>query len=655
MLGKVREKVKKGLRRGCKSHKRERRNSDQPSHLRKVIPKRLQRAFLPKGVTKLASSPQRQTTTEHELDENEGNRISLEEEYPPLPPSSEGSYDHYAYQSDDQEEFPSPAPSMGGGGDGDDSEEYPPLPSSSEGSNDHYAYQSDDQEDYPSPAPSMGGGDNGNDSHDSESQPPLSLSSKAANDGSNKSDDEEVYPPLPSSDESNGYSSRDEEEFVPPPLPPSFCHRYGSRPKTGFSDSSNESSDQYRSLSSRNTNRGIARHASGSGRSDESSSSGDFRSVRSRLSSTGITPEMSEHGISEHGSQAGESDAPGSSLEVNVEEYSEGWNSQDSDGAHDQFVENVEEQPRRLKRARSFYEDADGDIEMTDRESSPDSTAGDNAKRARRESISPYRLGEYRMAFPNITTRPEDELVIRYRTRGARYQEWIDNPNEPDCPVQRSTANINSMIDSRQEYPWRFIDDDMLGAPMNFAGGETDDLNIPSQPADRYRYTRILQLRPPSEWRLQDNGNSYIHRTARGVIVGEEIFRYNGLHWNEVAQALYEQDFRINTLRHIVFTDLMNEETNPYIRYELYPVQLGIYWSDAGEHPAMVFEHGNAQYQELLGTALGRSAASFVLGAFPRGTMRIARIVTWYNSTAPQIRFELEPIVRPPVALPPAA
>lgn len=103
-----------------------------------------------------------------------------------------------------------------------------------------------------------------------------------------------------------------------------------------------------------------------------------------------------------------------------------------------------------------------------------------------------------------------------------------------------------------------------------------------------------------------------------------------------------------------MFIDIGNEETGPYIRHELYP-RFGVGWLQAGEVNCMVFRHGSAEYQELLGTKLGKAVACLVLSSFPRGTMQITRIVTWCDSTTPQMRFEIEPFIAAPIALATAA
>jgi hypothetical protein len=238
--------------------------------------------------------------------------------------------------------------------------------------------------------------------------------------------------------------------------------------------------------------------------------------------------------------------------------------------------------------------------------------------------------------------------VTRYRNKGAQYQAWIDDPQEPGCRIQPATLTIEAMTDKAQPMPWTIDESYYTVEPSALEGGDVESMNI-ARGGPRYRYTYLRREGPNTP-----EVNEYEHRVTRGVLVAERIYREDGPHWNEVARAQYLLDFNLKTLRHVVFTDIGNEETGLYIRHELYP-RFGVRWLLAGEVDCMVFRHGSAEYQELLGTKLGKAVACLVLSSFPRGTMRITRIVTWCDSTAPQMRFEIQPVIVAPIALATAA
>ncbi|KAJ5779134.1 hypothetical protein N7457_006854 [Penicillium paradoxum] len=575
--------------------------------------------------------------------------------YPPLPPS-EGSHG-YTSRSDgngDGEEghgYPSDPSSDPYGrdsqGQSDDSDGYPPLP------------PSEDSHGYTSRSDSDGNGEEGDGYHSDPSSDPYGRDSQGQSDDSDgypplppsedshgytsRSDSEEgnAYPPLPSSEDSHGYTthSNSEEGNAYPPFPPSNYRSHGNAPGMRVFPMSGTNWSGQESDSARQSNA-------------PSSSEGSFHSARTHISRTGITPAMSEAGLnSQNNSPTFGHDGQG--------DADDEWGSDNSEEGHVEMVEHVEpnEETRGRKRQRTPDDEQgshDAEHMLFNLESSGSDTSirtirgGRNVKRARPDS--PLSRGQYISALDRSTSRPDEDQVAQYRARGARYQAWIDDPDEPNCPIPRTTVTLDNMLDPDQPRPWEFLADDIAHPPLHFGGGETDTAELPEGPWVRYRYTNIAQLRPPEDWTSDTDGNAYVHRTTRGVLVAESIFRDDGLHWNEVAQAVYESNYRMNTLNYIVFLDIMNEETGPYIRYELYPNLLGILWSHARDHPAMIFEHGEEQYQELLGTRLGRAAASLVLGAYPRGTVRIARIVTWANATSPQMRFELEPAAVAPAA-----
>lgn len=252
--------------------------------------------------------------------------------------------------------------------------------------------------------------------------------------------------------------------------------------------------------------------------------------------------------------------------------------------------------------------------------------------------------------------KPTKEKIAKYRELGANFQAWIDDPNKPDCPIDRSWLTLDELENDPTNYEESWHKEyDMTGDdPVELQGGDPSSTNIP-RGEDQYRYTSLRRFhvyvdRPENEiaW------SSHEHLIGRGIIIGKSIWRKGGQHWNVIAQALYRNDYNIDTLRHVMFTNVINDELAPYIEQVLYP-RKGTLWSDAGEVPCKKFLHGSIEYQELLGTKLGKGVAALILAAFTRGTVRITQIVVWsYNGSA-QIRFEIEPNVPDPIALPAAA
>ena len=449
-------------------------------------------------------------------------------------------------------------------------------------------------------------------------------------------------------------SSDDYDPQAPPPsnipLSTKISHT-GITPalsETNF-DESSSGDDQY-SLSARSPYTNSPQEVSDTD-SNKDSSGDDFYSVGTKNSHTGISLEMSDPSLSEFSESQYESfpdseesspllrafgtgeyntdgddynGADEESLDLDQDEdeemydaeYSRGWSSTSSD----------------RRRRRSLDSQALADAEHRGLYGSRGSSA--SSKRQRLDGSSDTASGRVRNGI-ELTL----ESITRYRNKGAQYQAWIDDPEAPGCQIRPATLTIEEMIDKTQQVPWKIQESYFIAEPMALEGGDVESMNI-DRGGPRYRYTHLRRDPGPNTFET----NEFEHRVTRGVIIAERIYREDGPHWNEVARAQYLLDYNLNTLRHVVFTDIGNEETGPYIRHEIYP-RLGVRWSQARDVECMKFEHGSAEYQELLGTKLGKAVACLILSSFPRGTMKITRIATWCNSTAPQMRFEIEPVV----------
>ncbi|KAJ9482540.1 hypothetical protein VN97_g10887 [Penicillium thymicola] len=403
------------------------------------------------------------------------------------------------------------------------------------------------------------------------------------------------------------------------------------------------------SLSDKISHTGITPPMSETNIDDDSSSGDDPYSLSTRNSRTDITPETSDAGLSDSLPKPGDSYLFVSAGENSTDEY--GYNGADEDSLDLNQYDDEEmyedppesEEPETTnqewpsdssdrRRRRSLDNQSQADAEHRGLYGSRRSSASN--KRQRLEGSTDTSSGRVRTGLE-----PTTKDVTRYRKKGAQYQAWIDDPQAPGCRIKPATLTIEEMTDEAQSMPWAVDESYFAVEPMALEGGDVESMNI-ARGGPRWRYTYLRRDPGPNT----SEANEFEHRVTRGVLVAERIYREDGPHWNEVARAQYLLDFNLKTLRHVIFTDVGNEETAPYIRDELYP-RRGVIWSQAQNVDCMVFKHGSAEYQELLGTKLGKATACLILSSFPRGTMRITRIVTWCNSTAPQMRFEIEPVV----------
>jgi hypothetical protein len=229
---------------------------------------------------------------------------------------------------------------------------------------------------------------------------------------------------------------------------------------------------------------------------------------------------------------------------------------------------------------------------------------------------------------------PSDEQIARYRELGVRYQEWIEDASAPGCRIQPAKLTAAQLFEVPQ--PWDRDEWQYTERPTILDNADPDSMDLQSS---NYRSVTA------SQWDTSVlEYNFYSHINGLNIILGNNISRENGPFWNEVATALYEIDFPISTLRHIAFCNVVNEETGPYIKYTLYP-RHNMLWENARDNPCKKFERGTDSYHEILGTQLGKAAASLVISSFPRGSMMIRRIVTWADVYDVQIRFEIVPLL----------
>ncbi|KAJ5774748.1 hypothetical protein N7457_009644 [Penicillium paradoxum] len=256
----------------------------------------------------------------------------------------------------------------------------------------------------------------------------------------------------------------------------------------------------------------------------------------------------------------------------------------------------------------------------------------------------PYR--RLREQSPEPTTPPYGSLqpvivsnavVAEYGRIGAQYQSWISGRNRTACPIQRSTLAWSDLVDppSAQD---KF---EVCADEIRFSPEEAGNIRSVGLPVGRdWRSTFILHRGYLGDG-YELGSNVYMHRTGLGAIFAENIARSFGPYWGQIAQAQYQLDHHIDTLRHVYFINVQNPHTSPYVETRLYP-RYGLDWRD--DNGVQEWAYATRDYQELLGTKLGRAVARLVLGAWPTGTHRIEKIVTWTILGVLQMRFDIKPI-----------
>ena len=236
---------------------------------------------------------------------------------------------------------------------------------------------------------------------------------------------------------------------------------------------------------------------------------------------------------------------------------------------------------------------------------------------------------------------PTNARVEEFRKQGAEFQTWIDDPNAPGCRYRRSHKRWADILERPEDERSQQLPEDLLSTGSSMLRVPSFEIagNMPPDMPQNDVYRRILYQR----YGHGDDGwvwSTFQHKTALGVFIAENIVRTSGPYWSEIAQAQYQIDHPMDSLKYVFFVNVINHETFGYVELALFP-RLGRIWGKE-YNDILFYDHGTQEYQELLGTQLGRGVARLVLGAWDRGTRRIARIAVWRDYGSLQVRFDLE-------------
>ena len=223
---------------------------------------------------------------------------------------------------------------------------------------------------------------------------------------------------------------------------------------------------------------------------------------------------------------------------------------------------------------------------------------------------------------------------------GAQRRRWIERLSEP-CPIPRNTLTFEQLAHAftfRQPILSRYMDIPLFqaAAEVGVAGSYHSEAPLSF---------RIWAIDCANEFRWRG-------RVGPGVMLLEDIERprqSHAPHMSQISLALYSRDYPVETLKYVFVSTVINIHTISLIQDQLYTARNNLDWPwkmsiDLGPQYTVAWEDGTEEYDALLGTKIGKLVAYIVLGAFPRGTRRIARIVTWPTDArgGANIRFDIE-------------
>lgn len=218
-------------------------------------------------------------------------------------------------------------------------------------------------------------------------------------------------------------------------------------------------------------------------------------------------------------------------------------------------------------------------------------------------------------------------------TRGKQVIQWMEDPNANDspCPVTMNTLTYEQMQQesSMMHRAQTLLPVDDLST-MNFPRGVEG-------PGDYIRHV--------VHFGRHDKHTLFI---GQNVICLYDISRKPNSthsHVTDVALTLYKQEFEsLETLRHVFALTVINGQTLQFITKD-FELRSNDHFGTPDMLQSYTYEYGSPEYEIFLGTRIPRTVAYLVLGAFPRGSRRIARIEVYASPMfGYDIRFDIEPI-----------
>jgi len=229
-------------------------------------------------------------------------------------------------------------------------------------------------------------------------------------------------------------------------------------------------------------------------------------------------------------------------------------------------------------------------------------------------------------------------LYGRLQVHGYQRRQWIADPSVPYCNVNPCTLDISTLT---------------TRYPFEHAPRQVSTLGTEFDP--QMRSLGIISPNDPPEnlpWSLviRHDDLVWMGNTHKGMVMLRVLARKDQgsgtPQISEVSHALYTRNFPIDTLNYIFVEMIANQETRAFLSNVLYTATYGL---DRLPHTPHTWDYATPEYDALLGTPIGKIAAAIVLGAFPRGTRRIGRIVTWnslwsvdHNNLFIHMRFDIE-------------
>lgn len=215
-----------------------------------------------------------------------------------------------------------------------------------------------------------------------------------------------------------------------------------------------------------------------------------------------------------------------------------------------------------------------------------------------------------------------------FQPYGQKLIRWMENVNEPGCPVQISELNTETLprpTDWRVNHSRGWLSSEQIASIVGL-GLPIGDL-IPND------------LYPTESPCLQHSIIKTIGGTAAliGTIAPGVLFIYsikrrplpsNDPYMSQLAKMAYETHFPLDSLKYVIVNEIQEHATETFVMERIYPSREGLSYPSA---EPQTWDYPLPEFTAIMGTPIGKVVGSFILGAFGQGVKRIAQIVTFQD------------------------
>ncbi|KAJ5994745.1 hypothetical protein N7481_001722 [Penicillium waksmanii] len=214
----------------------------------------------------------------------------------------------------------------------------------------------------------------------------------------------------------------------------------------------------------------------------------------------------------------------------------------------------------------------------------------------------------------SIDSRNNQYTMAEVREFGERFHKYMNESDTPGCTGPHITFTLASLdipAWSSEYRPKRLQPEheemiQALGLPIESESGIDHSQS-------QYRYVWISNLVTWTEWcGYIGPGVVFMDLIIRNRVAGDPRS-------TDMTKAIYEASYRIDTLKHIFFCDVVNSEARRIIEDHVIKRMF---------RPRECTSYGieSDQFKLILGTELGRFAARLILGTWGQGVKRVERV-----------------------------